>query len=133
MRCRPSTASSCIGDDELNRFLRQRYFPKLTEAAWRRQCDVARTFPDFLRQQGAMPVMELVGEKGERYRAIGNAPMRRSVPRIGRNDPCHCGSGKKYKHCCFGADGERLRQSSDIEGVTRQERQESPEEYPSQT
>ena len=55
--------------------------------------------------------------------------MRRSVPRIGRNDPCHCGSGKKYKHCCFEADGERLRQSSDIEGVTRQERQESPEEY----
>jgi len=20
--------------------------------------------------------------------------------RIGRNDPCPCGSGKKYKHCC---------------------------------
>ncbi|MBO4674865.1 MAG: SEC-C domain-containing protein [Elusimicrobiaceae bacterium] len=24
-------------------------------------------------------------------------------PRIGRNDPCPCGSGKKYKKCC-GAD-----------------------------
>ena len=22
--------------------------------------------------------------------------------RIGRNDPCPCGSGKKYKHCCLG-------------------------------
>ncbi len=118
-----------LGDGELNRSLRQRYFSKLTEAAWRRQCDVARTFPDSLRQQGAMPVMELVGEKAERYVAMGNAPMRRSVPRIGRNDPCHCGSGKKYKHCCFEADRERLRQSSDIEGVSRQERQESPEEY----
>ncbi|MBF3537002.1 SEC-C domain-containing protein, partial [Burkholderia pseudomallei] len=21
------------------------------------------------------------------------------VPRVGRNDPCPCGSGKKYKHC----------------------------------
>jgi preprotein translocase subunit SecA len=20
--------------------------------------------------------------------------------KIGRNDPCPCGSGKKYKHCC---------------------------------
>ncbi len=118
-----------LGDDELNRSLRQRYFSKLTEAAWRRQCDAARTFPDALRQQGAMPVMELIGEKAERYVAMGNAPMRRSVPRIGRNDPCHCGSGKKYKHCCFEADRVRLRQSSDIEGVTRQERQESPEEY----
>lgn len=19
---------------------------------------------------------------------------------LGRNDPCHCGSGEKYKHCC---------------------------------
>jgi SEC-C motif-containing protein len=24
----------------------------------------------------------------------------RSTPRVGRNDPCPCGSGKKYKHCC---------------------------------
>ncbi|MDR2375522.1 MAG: YchJ family protein [Treponema sp.] len=23
----------------------------------------------------------------------------RSVPKVGRNDPCPCGSGKKYKHC----------------------------------
>jgi len=27
-------------------------------------------------------------------------PVRREGPRIGRNDPCPCGSGKKYKHCC---------------------------------
>lgn len=24
----------------------------------------------------------------------------RSAPRVGRNDPCPCGSGKKYKKCC---------------------------------
>jgi preprotein translocase subunit SecA len=23
----------------------------------------------------------------------------RSSPKVGRNDPCPCGSGKKYKHC----------------------------------
>ena len=22
------------------------------------------------------------------------------MPKMGRNDPCPCGSGKKYKHCC---------------------------------
>jgi preprotein translocase subunit SecA len=27
-------------------------------------------------------------------------PVRRSVPKVGRNDPCPCGSGKKYKNCC---------------------------------
>ena len=25
--------------------------------------------------------------------------IRRTVPKVGRNDPCPCGSGKKYKHC----------------------------------
>ena len=29
------------------------------------------------------------------------ATMRRETPRIGRNDPCPCGSGKKYKKCCL--------------------------------
>jgi uncharacterized protein len=26
--------------------------------------------------------------------------FRRTVPKIGRNDPCPCGSGKKFKQCC---------------------------------
>jgi preprotein translocase subunit SecA len=26
--------------------------------------------------------------------------FRREVPKVGRNDPCPCGSGKKYKQCC---------------------------------
>lgn len=26
--------------------------------------------------------------------------FRRDVPKVGRNDPCPCGSGKKYKQCC---------------------------------
>ena len=29
-----------------------------------------------------------------------NEPYRREEPKIGRNDPCPCGSGKKYKKCC---------------------------------
>ncbi|MEI7606897.1 MAG: YchJ family protein [Rhodospirillaceae bacterium] len=28
------------------------------------------------------------------------APRPRTVAKIGRNDPCSCGSGKKYKKCC---------------------------------
>jgi len=27
-----------------------------------------------------------------------------TVPKAGRNDPCPCGSGKKYKHCCLERD-----------------------------
>ncbi|WP_425314952.1 SEC-C metal-binding domain-containing protein [Treponema vincentii] len=29
-----------------------------------------------------------------------NVQVVRTTPKVGRNDPCPCGSGKKYKHCC---------------------------------
>ena len=29
-----------------------------------------------------------------------HAPIRRDEPKVGRNDPCSCGSGKKFKKCC---------------------------------
>ena len=32
-------------------------------------------------------------------------PVKRAAEKIGRNDPCPCGSGKKYKNCCMGKDG----------------------------
>jgi preprotein translocase subunit SecA len=28
-------------------------------------------------------------------------PYKRSEPKIGRNQTCPCGSGKKHKHCCI--------------------------------
>lgn len=30
----------------------------------------------------------------------GAQPIKRLEPKIGRNDPCACGSGKKFKKCC---------------------------------
>jgi len=31
----------------------------------------------------------------------GPKPFVNSSPKIGRNDACPCGSGKKYKKCCL--------------------------------
>ena len=31
---------------------------------------------------------------------LPNKPVSRTTPKVGRNDPCPCGSGKKYKNCC---------------------------------
>ena len=33
--------------------------------------------------------------------------FRREMPKVGRNDPCPCGSGKKYKNCCMNKDLEQ--------------------------
>ncbi|MEN9979902.1 MAG: preprotein translocase subunit SecA [candidate division WOR-3 bacterium] len=45
---------------------------------------------------------QATAEAGSQPPALGPgpAPIRRETPKVGRNDPCPCGSGKKYKHCC---------------------------------
>jgi SEC-C motif-containing protein len=49
-------------------------------------------------------IAEFVREDGRWYFKDGQAPQPvqaiRQGPKIGRNDPCSCGSGKKYKKCC---------------------------------
>ena len=37
---------------------------------------------------------------GEKMNVKENQTVRNEGPKIGRNDPCTCGSGKKYKNCC---------------------------------
>ena len=43
------------------------------------------------------PASDVVSEANE---AIAKAAPVRTGPKVGRNDPCPCGSGKKYKQCC---------------------------------
>ncbi len=45
----------------------------------------------FAREDGRWVYTGVVEEKA--------APVRRAEPKVGRNDPCPCGSGKKYKKC----------------------------------
>ena len=39
------------------------------------------------------------GQEGEENAGVGQQPFVRDGRKVGRNEPCHCGSGKKYKHC----------------------------------
>jgi uncharacterized protein len=41
--------------------------------------------------------------KLEARRLSSATTFRRDFPKVGRNDPCPCGSGKKFKHCCANA------------------------------
>jgi preprotein translocase subunit SecA len=38
-------------------------------------------------------------EDGTTVRRVSGGDTYRAEEKIGRNDPCHCGSGKKYKRC----------------------------------
>jgi preprotein translocase subunit SecA len=43
--------------------------------------------------------VETTIDKGTARGVMGAAALAAEVPRVGRNDACPCGSGKKYKHC----------------------------------
>jgi preprotein translocase subunit SecA len=51
---------------------------------------------DVVRQQ--QPARRVV-QTNRSDNGASQQPAKRSTPAVGRNDPCWCGSGKKYKHC----------------------------------
>jgi preprotein translocase subunit SecA len=66
------------------------------------------TLPQFLLREhppsgqtgnsGATSAVTTSGEGGEDISI--DLPVRRAMPKVGRNEPCPCGSGKKHKNCC---------------------------------
>jgi preprotein translocase subunit SecA len=74
------------------------------------------SLPQFLLRENAAPASDVTGRVrqpqpvGAMAMAGGNGdgadevaidlPVRRNLPKVGRNEPCPCGSGKKYKNCC---------------------------------
>lgn len=57
----------------------------------------------------------------------GGQTVRRPIPKIGRNEPCPCGSGKKYKKCCLDKEPELLRDASPYAGLTMSQVRSSPQ------
>jgi preprotein translocase subunit SecA len=45
------------------------------------------------------PAVAPNGSEPEPEIQLPKVTIRRELPKVGRNDPCPCGSGKKYKHC----------------------------------
>ncbi|PYL23155.1 MAG: preprotein translocase subunit SecA [Verrucomicrobia bacterium] len=57
--------------------------------------------PSRTRQPQPVGAMAAVGGDGDGAGEMTiDLPIRRSTPKVGRNEPCPCGSGKKYKNCC---------------------------------
>jgi preprotein translocase subunit SecA len=50
-------------------------------------------------EAGGLPAGEPEPQPEPRVTIAQQTPMQRDTPKVGRNDPCPCGSGKKYKHC----------------------------------
>jgi preprotein translocase subunit SecA len=74
------------------------------------------------RQEAAVAYQEQMSQAGyqmvERDQGKG-VELRRDMPKVGRNDPCPCGSGKKYKHCHLRQDRAAERRASAARGRRR--------------
>ena len=46
-------------------------------------------------------MLKIAGDRGRHAGVEASLPVRRTESKVGRNDPCPCGSGKKYKFCCL--------------------------------
>ena len=58
----------------------------------------AMMYVQIERKEETKPQMVTQAPTSERL--IQHGPYKRATPKIGRNDKCPCGSGKKYKNCC---------------------------------
>lgn len=63
------------------------------------QSMVKEAAPDLLQAPASQQMTSGGAEEPEEKKEIA-LPIHREAPKVGRNDPCICGSGKKYKHCC---------------------------------
>lgn len=70
-----------------------------SEAGWSAQDGMGEALQGDLRN--AIPAVVVQLWELCRQVEAAPAPMRRRASRAGRNDPCPCGSGRKYKQCCL--------------------------------
>lgn len=70
--------------------------PAEEEARLRREAEALAERMQFQHADASALAAETNDEEGEV--AVAAAPVR-AEPKVGRNEPCPCGSGKKYKHC----------------------------------
>jgi uncharacterized protein YchJ len=65
-------------------------------------------FGDTIEEMRSWLCFQSEKEKADRaaawYSSRVQAPERNPMRVVGRNDPCPCGSGKKFKKCCLNAD-----------------------------
>jgi hypothetical protein len=63
---------------------------------------LSRQMPRYVEEvieQGSRPLLDALPERGAPHLVTGYT-IKQAAPMVGRNDPCPCGSGRKYKKCC---------------------------------
>ncbi|RKZ08203.1 hypothetical protein DRQ32_09335 [bacterium] len=90
------------GESDLNRYAltnEAEFFAVATEYLFERPDQMQRKHPELFVFMQKVFQQDLAGQLGALSRERLSRPRK-----LGRNSPCPCGSGKKYKKCCLDAD-----------------------------
>ena len=105
----PTTASSRLFSLVLGKHMAKLDLPTATRQALP---DLVEAFLDYVQQTGKYPQAAawldwfptVQAEYAAQFREDGSqrgTTVRHPVKAVGRNEPCPCGSGKKFKKCCM--------------------------------
>jgi len=105
---RPSAGKPFVEEMEMPTM----HWTKLVVHGHETTADPDKAFVDFSAYGTEEGVEKVLHEKAEFLRVngtwlynrearLGPAPYKAATPKVGRNEPCPCGSGKKYKQCCL--------------------------------
>jgi hypothetical protein len=97
-----------IGEKEVRKGLMERVAGMPLEADVRAEAPrLVGAYLEFLGRGGRVANGKHLGnfalalaKEFPRHGGGGGPPIRREAPKLGLNDPCPCGSGKKWKKCC---------------------------------
>ncbi len=85
--------------------IRIRSEAEVAELEEQQRRDQERRALEFQHAEAATMPQQALEQSGDGRPTVGETaplvqePVMRDQPKIGRNDPCPCGSGKKYKQC----------------------------------
>ena len=71
------------------------------ESVWAIGAAVHEAAPQPIASPDSIQAQQQAGIAGSQASDKKAEPIRNRSERVGRNDPCPCGSGKKYKNCCM--------------------------------
>ena len=94
---------SVRANDSVLQSLIREHYPAGSDANWEKVIAGARKISQQALDWARGPLLAVMPEEPLQPGNSGGT-VQRAVSRIGRNDPCPCGSGKKYKHCCYDKD-----------------------------
>ena len=76
-------------------------FQRIAAARARAERTFNKSLKELRATPAARPQQKSTMKNEPKYMSTSNGPYLRTIPKTGRNEPCPCKSGRKFKQCCL--------------------------------